>query len=607
MHFDKVAVALALVSTAAGAQDLEVVYCEIPSSPKSSVPGALDEITGLPEATNFRAIEDLFLSPGGTAWMIKGRTQQGSNEENILLLGAGTGGTMFSQEGQPVPGGLPGEIVDFFGSGVGRFNSLDQFGYSLRARGGSSSTFQKVILWDGTSSTITTQMGDLYTGLDDLPPNPVGDETVGNSIGSIHLLDDLRIGAQDSTIGNIHSSKRPAIFYDRAMFHQADTTTVVDLAGTGTILIDGVSSNSFYTSPDGAHWVALVDVDPGIPSDNAVVYDGQVRIQNGQAIPGTGIVSGATFNLRIAPNGDWFARGRDNSGTATSAPDWAVRSGTLIATTGDPLTGGESYGVTFSAFTGNAVGDWALVCNTDSIDPAADEVVVWNGEVVAREGDPVDVDGNGLFDDGAFLGRGNNTLSAFQPDDLALSDGNELYVLATLNDGLGNDLGSSPAFGAPDVMIRIQLEECGAVASYCTAGTSASGCQATLSATGVASATASSGFVVSAATVEGLKSGLFFFGQNGKQAVPWGNGTSFQCVVPPVDRGGLMDGAGTPGLCDGAFSQDLNARWCATCPNPNQVPVAGQALQIQLWYRDPLSTSNQTTSLSDALETDVCP
>ena len=31
-------------------------------------------------------------------------------------------------------------------------------------------------------------------------------------------------------------------------------------------------------------------------------------------------------------------------------------------------------------------------------------------------------------------------------------------------------------------------------------------------------------------------------------------------------------------------------------------PGASATVQAQLWYRDPLSTSNQTTSLSDAIE-----
>ena len=607
MRLQNMWIAAVALSGFATAQDMEVVYCEIPTSSKSVVPGALDTGTGLPEATNFRAIENLFVSPDGTTWLVKGRTQQGSTEENILLLGSAGAGSMFAQEGQPMPGGAPGELVDFFGSGIGRFNESNQLAYSARARGGSASVFQKVIYWDGTTSTIPTQMGDLYTGLDDLAPNVIGDETVGNSIGSIHLLNDGTIGAQDATIGNIHSSKRPAIFYDRAMFHQADTTTVTDLAGTGTETVDGISSNSFYTTPDGAHWIAIVDIAPGLSSNNSLVYDGQVVIENNQAIPGSSTVSGAVLAANIASNGDWFARGRDDSGSSSSAPDWAVRSGTMIAETGDALAAPERYGDSFYGFTGNANGDWLLACNTDNLDPAIDSVLVWNGQVIAREGDPVDVDGNGLFDDGAFLGRGNNTLSAFNADDLALTDDNVAHVLAYLNDGAGGDLGSSPAFGTPDVYFSIDLAGCGAVASYCTAGTSASGCQALLSATGSPSASASSGFTVSASGVEGQKDGLYFYGQFGPQANAWGNGTSFQCVTPPVMRGGLLTGTGTSGVCDGAFSQDLNARWCPTCPKPGQTPIAGQTIQVQLWYRDPLNTSNQTTSLSDALEADVCP
>ncbi len=143
----------------------------------------------------------------------------------------------------------------------------------------------------------------------------------------------------------------------------------------------------------------------------------------------------------------------------------------------------------------------------------------------------------------------------------------------------------------------------GAVVNYCTAGTSASGCQATLSSTGVPSATASSGFVVSATGVEGQKDGLFFFAENGRQANSWGSGTSFQCVVPPVKRTGLQSATGTTGACDGSFSQDVNAYLRA---NPQKDPGLGATVQMQLWYRDPQNTSNQTTSLSNALEFVIC-
>jgi hypothetical protein len=145
------------------------------------------------------------------------------------------------------------------------------------------------------------------------------------------------------------------------------------------------------------------------------------------------------------------------------------------------------------------------------------------------------------------------------------------------------------------------------VASYCTAGTSASGCTALLSASGTPSASASSGFTLTASGVEGSKDGLFFFGANGRQANPWGSGTSYQCVTPPVARSGLLAGTGTNGACDGAFAQDLNALWCPTCPKPGKNPGAGALVQAQLWYRDPGSTSNRSTSLSDAAEFLVAP
>jgi hypothetical protein len=140
--------------------------------------------------------------------------------------------------------------------------------------------------------------------------------------------------------------------------------------------------------------------------------------------------------------------------------------------------------------------------------------------------------------------------------------------------------------------------------SYCTPGTSASGCQATLSTSGAASASAGAGFVLAAGGVEGDKDGLFFFGTNGQQANSWGNGTSFQCVVPPVKRAGVLAGNGASGTCAGALSQDFNTLW-STKPSKN--PGAGALVQAQLWYRDPANTSNQTTSLSSAIEFAVCP
>jgi len=66
----------------------------------------------------------------------------------------------------------------------------------------------------------------------------------------------------------------------------------------------------------------------------------------------------------------------------------------------------------------------------------------------------------------------------------------------------------------------------------------------------------------------------------------------------------LLLGSGTSGQRDGALSQDLNALWSA---KPAENPGMGATVQAQLWFRDPLNTSNQTTSLSEAIEFHVCP
>ena len=217
--------------------------------------------------------------------------------------------------------------------------------------------------------------------------------------------------------------------------------------------------------------------------------------------------------------------------------------------------------------------------------------------------------GDPAFED---VGAGNYALTAASPaidagDNSGLPAGivlDQARNARFVDDPAVPDTGSG---SAPIVDIGAFERQAPAFVSYCTAGTSANGCQALLSGSGVPSATATSGFVLTASGVEGQKDGLFFFGTNGRQANSWGNGTSFQCVVPPVSRAGLLTGSGTTGLCDGSFAQDLNALWCPTCPKAAKNPGAGALVQAQLWYRDPTNTSNQTTSLSDGLEFTVQP
>jgi hypothetical protein len=254
----------------------------------------------------------------------------------------------------------------------------------------------------------------------------------------------------------------------------------------------------------------------------------------------------------------------------------------------------------------------------------ADRVARWDGTGWSALGGGLDGEVRALavHDDGSgprlFAGGDFSAAGGVAMDRVARWDGtswsalaggvsDEVYALAVHTDG-----GGSPALYAGGAFSAAPSGDsylarwgvCSGPLNYCTAGTSGSGCLASLSASGTPSASASSGFDLTAVGVEGNKDGLFFFGTSGRQANPWGNGTSLQCVAPPVKRGGLLAGTGTSGACNGTFTQDLNARWNA---KPNQNPGPGAIVQAQLWYRDPFGSSNQTTSFSDALEFPVGP
>jgi hypothetical protein len=442
-----------LVTTKVVDDRLEVLYSRIAGHPTAVVPGAVDT-SGNPAVTEFRAFEQLVGSPDGTQWMLRGRTQQGTASETMMMLGAGATGTVFAQKGRPVHGGLPGEVYDFFGSGLGRFNNANDFAFSARAVGGLAANGHKVIRVVGGAGTVVQQQGGALIGLVDIATNPTGDEIYGNSVGSAHLLDNLAVGLQDSTIGMISTTRRPAIFYDNVAFHQANVTQVVGLDGVTPQTWATIDANAFYTTPDGAHWNATGRIVAPTTMDAVLVVDGSVVIQEGVTIPTTSLVASSILNVALAGNGHWFARGAHTGGV------YAVVDGLLAAKTGDPITPGstEHWTTTYSAFVGNRLGEWALFGTTDSGSTATDNVVVFNGTtVVAREGDPVDLNRNGVFDDDVFLGRGNDTLTPFSADNAFLGDDGFLYFFVNLRNGAGVDLANLPSFGVPLALLRVKI------------------------------------------------------------------------------------------------------------------------------------------------------
>lgn len=462
-HLSRKARVAALVGAAVAMPALaqiDVIYTKISGHPTAVVPGAKD-LAGNPVATDFRAMENLFGSPDGTRWFLKGRTQLGSDLETVLLLGGGDSGTALVQEGQPAVGG---GFYDFIGSGVGRFDDVNNAAFSVRCRAvqegsGSLPNGHRVLRYTQSSGALSLAFaqGDPYTGLQDT--NPSGDELVGNSVGSIHLLNNGLIGCQDSTIVNIHTSRRPAIFYYPAMFQQRNVTSVNALGGLGSRLWDTLDANEFQTTTEGGFWIAQGAVMGNGDTPTVLVVNGNAVLQENEPISGGPVIMGDVFQTVLAASGEWISRGRDNSGSTAAAPDWVVLGGFLRTTTGQPITVGsiETWGPVISAVTVDNAGNFAVIGNTVGAEPSNDTVLVYNNQtVLMREGDRVDLNDNGLPDDDAFIGRGNNTLDAFSANNVFIGDGH-VYVIANLRDGAGNDLNSTPAFGTPNALLRVAI------------------------------------------------------------------------------------------------------------------------------------------------------
>jgi len=457
---------------AAAAQGVEVLYSKIDASPTSNIPGTLD-LTGTPAASNWRAIEDFSVNQDGTAWVVKGRTRLGSDLETILIMADAAADPQtainLAQEGQPVPNEAAGTLWDFFDSNSPvSFDSAGNIGMSARHKGGAA---DELILKRDTFGTWTTVLreGDLLIGLMDLAPAPSGDETLGNSVASVQLLDDGRIFYAVTPIGNIHSSMRPATMHDNVAHVQNGTAITSTTPGE---LWDNMGYADAGTSLDGLTWFQEGDTDAATTADKVLAINNTVVLREGDPVGVGGLLLTDIFQTRMAANGNWISRGDDPNNE-----DWLVMNGALIAQTGDSVEGGlELYADVFSACAVNSNGDWALIARTDNADTAMDDVLVVNGVVIAREGDPVDLDGNGFFDDGVFLGDGTPTSSAFNGNDLVITNSGMVYFIAKLNDGLGNDLNDA-GFGGPDAFVRMQAPNIFVAETLCFGdGVSAGAC-----------------------------------------------------------------------------------------------------------------------------------
>jgi subtilisin-like proprotein convertase family protein len=139
--------------------------------------------------------------------------------------------------------------------------------------------------------------------------------------------------------------------------------------------------------------------------------------------------------------------------------------------------------------------------------------------------------------------------------------------------------------------------------SYCTpnAGGTSNGCVPTIAGTANPNVSHSNFCVITVSNVEGLQSGLIFYGSNGALNLPWcTGGNSYFCVRQPTERTPVQNSGGASGQCNGALSVNWNAFQVAHPTALGNPWLAGAKANVQGWFRDP--TACKTTFLSQALE-----
>jgi Tol biopolymer transport system component len=139
-------------------------------------------------------------------------------------------------------------------------------------------------------------------------------------------------------------------------------------------------------------------------------------------------------------------------------------------------------------------------------------------------------------------------------------------------------------------------------ASYCTAGTSTNGCTASIAASANPSISLAHPCILTVTGVEGVKSGMLFYGidNSGFTPGPWASSSaSLLCVKHPTQRTGLQHSGGTFNACDGAFVLDWNAFQSSHAFALGNPWIYETLVYAQAWFRDPPAV--KSTNLSDAL------
>lgn len=354
----------------------------------------------------------------------------------MLIVGSGVTGTVTVQEGVQAPWAVTGELVGPFDTELS-INDAGHYAFATNLGGTAPTTTDEQIVGFTGSFVVPAEEGKPVPGF------PTQSWGINLNSPSISNASQFGFGASTSPAATADEF----LFFNNVAVAQEDVTIPTGQAGGGTQTWDVFTAGKYYTASDGVTWLAQGDLNGTTNNDAVVVYNGAVVVQEDGVIAGIGGPVETIVETIMTSNGDWFSKG-----DIDSQEDWLVGKGGLVAKTGDPVPNGlpgevlddTNFAPTFFSMTGDGNGNYVYGAVTNNV-ATADAVLVSSVlGVLLREGDGVDLDGNGILDDNVFL-------SVFNNDDAFLTPDGWYYFTADLVDGSGAALGQG--------FMRVQIPE----------------------------------------------------------------------------------------------------------------------------------------------------
>lgn len=461
MKTHHVSVALAAVAglalTAQGSNPT-AIYTNISTLPNSLVPGSSF-------GDRFLSFDRPLGSQNGQHWALLARNTTTSATDAMYLTGSGTSGSLKIHEG--ITEIESGRFVENMSDRRIGINDNGDWAVGVNLTG--ATTDDQVAIRGNSSGGFAV----LFREGQSIAGQPAG-WNWGTGIADVHLANNGDLGLR-ATI-NVSGSTPGAIF--RGSGAALDSTTLGGNAanvpggvGGRTWTSTGLPSGVFAMSADGTKSLMKGTISGDAATNQLLVVNNNKVLQEGDSVTGASGTVSNIISQRLSENGDWFARGETTTDSA-----FVIRNGVTLATSGDLVPGGlagERFSNgpwnitnanTFLMHTGNSVGDYIYAGFTDNAD--ASKQVVWvlnNGSVVLREGDQIDVDGDGMLDNAYIDVTGLNGASLDNMSDSGfLTNDLWFYFTSNLRDASGAELGQA--------FLRVQVPAPGALGMLGLAG-----------------------------------------------------------------------------------------------------------------------------------------